>query len=59
MGGHVRIGLEDNLWLDDDRRSLATNEQLVRWTAGIAQAIGRDIADPPTARKLIGLAGRT
>lgn len=55
MGGHVRIGLEDNLWLDDERGRLATNEQLVGWIAGVAHAIGRDIADPPTARKLVGL----
>ncbi len=55
MGGHVRIGLEDNLWLDDERSTLATNEQLVGWIAGVAHAIGRDVADPPTARKLVGL----
>jgi len=55
MGGHVRIGLEDNLWLDDERSTLATNEQLVGWIAGVARAIGRDVADPLTARKLVGL----
>ena len=55
MGGHVRIGLEDNLWLDDARSTLATNEQLVGRVAGVARAVGRDVADPPTARKLVGL----
>ncbi len=55
MGGNVRIGLEDNLWLDDDRTQLATNEQLVRRIAGVAHAVGRDVADPRTARRLIGL----
>jgi uncharacterized protein (DUF849 family) len=56
MGGHVRIGLEDNLWLDDERQCLATNEQLVSRTAGVAHAIFRAVADAPTARRLIGLA---
>ena len=55
MGGNVRIGLEDNLWLDAERTQLATNEQLVTWIAGVAQAVGRDVADPQTARGLIGL----
>jgi 3-keto-5-aminohexanoate cleavage enzyme len=55
MGGHVRIGLEDNLWLDDERTQLATNEQLVGRIAGVAHAIGRDVADPAAARRLVGL----
>jgi 3-keto-5-aminohexanoate cleavage enzyme len=55
MGGHVRIGLEDNLWLDDGRETLAANEQHVAWIAGVARAIGRDVADPATARRLLGL----
>ena len=55
MGGHVRVGLEDNLWLDDERTQLATNEQLVQRIADTARAMGRQIAGPATARELIGL----
>jgi uncharacterized protein (DUF849 family) len=55
IGGHVRVGLEDNLWLDDARTQLATNEQLVERLAGVARAMGRQVADPRAARGLIGL----
>jgi 3-keto-5-aminohexanoate cleavage enzyme len=55
MGGHVRVGLEDNLWLDDDRTEPATNAQLVQRLADLAEAVGRQVADPAAARQLIGL----
>ncbi len=55
MGGHVRVGLEDNLWLDDGRTQLATNEQFVERIAAIARPMGREIAGPRIARELIGL----
>jgi 3-keto-5-aminohexanoate cleavage enzyme len=55
MGGHARVGLEDNLWLDDERTQLATNQQLVQRLADLADAVGRQVADPATARQLIGL----
>jgi uncharacterized protein (DUF849 family) len=55
MGGHVRVGLEDNLWFDDERTVLATNERLVARIAGVARATGRRVAGPADARMLIGL----
>lgn len=55
MGGHVRVGLEDNLWLDDGRTQLATNEQFVERITAIARPMGREIAGPRIARELIGL----
>jgi uncharacterized protein (DUF849 family) len=58
MGGHVRVGLEDNLWFDDDRTRLATNADLVGRLAGLATAAGRAIASPADARRLIGLPPR-
>jgi uncharacterized protein (DUF849 family) len=54
-GGHVRTGLEDNLYMDTGKRALATNEALVRRLAGIAAAVERPLATPDEARALLGL----
>lgn len=54
MGGHVRVGLEDNLYYR--RGELATNEQLVARTVRIATELGLEIATPREARGIIGLA---
>jgi 3-keto-5-aminohexanoate cleavage enzyme len=53
MGGHVRVGIEDNLRLPDGR--LATNAQLVATVAAIAAAMGRDVASPAEARGILSL----
>lgn len=55
MGGHVRVGLEDNIWYDHDRTQLATNAGLIERLVGIARACGRDVASPAEAREMIGL----
>ena len=55
FGGHVRTGLEDNLYLDPLKRELATNELLVQRLARLAEAAGRSLAAPEEARALIGL----
>ncbi|OPY30759.1 MAG: hypothetical protein A4E28_00136 [Methanocella sp. PtaU1.Bin125] len=55
MGGHVRVGLEDALHYDPQRRVLATNEQLVRRIVAIAGELGREIASPAEAREMLGL----
>ena len=57
MGGHVRVGIEDNIWYDD-RVRLATNAELIERVAGIARSIGREIASPDEAREIIGLRPR-
>ncbi|HEY1866958.1 MAG TPA: 3-keto-5-aminohexanoate cleavage protein [Candidatus Cybelea sp.] len=54
MGGHVRVGLEDNLHYSRGR--LARNEELVARVARIAAEAGRKVATPDQARKLLGLA---
>lgn len=56
LGGHVRVGLEDNLYLD--KGVLATNAQLVDRAAGILTAMGATVAGPARARELMGLAPR-
>jgi uncharacterized protein (DUF849 family) len=55
MGGGVRVGLEDNLWLDDERTEPATNEAFVERAVGIAAALGRAIATPDEVRGALGL----
>jgi uncharacterized protein (DUF849 family) len=59
MGGHVRVGLEDNLWLDQQKQRPATNLALIERLATLAHATERRIASPDRARELIGLAART
>jgi uncharacterized protein (DUF849 family) len=59
MGGHVRVGLEDNLYLDTAKQELATNAGLVERIVALAHAAGREPASPDEARALIGLPGRT
>jgi len=53
MGGHVRVGLEDNLYLPDG--SPATNPGLVEKVAAIARELGREIATPDEARTILSL----
>ena len=56
MGGHVRVGLEDNLYYR--KGQLATNEQLVARVARIAAEVGRPVAAPEEARQILGLPRR-
>ncbi len=51
LGGHVRIGLEDNLYMPDG--SPASNVKLVEKIVTIAGEIGRDIAGPDEARSIL------
>jgi uncharacterized protein (DUF849 family) len=55
MGGHVRVGLEDNLWFDEERTVPATNAMLVERVVKVAESMGRSIASPAEAREIIGL----
>jgi 3-keto-5-aminohexanoate cleavage enzyme len=57
-GGHVRVGLEDNIWYDSQRRRLATNAELIERVVGLARSVGREIATPDEARTMIGLRPR-
>ena len=54
MGGHVRTGLEDNLWLDAQRRQPATNPALVDRVAALARVAGRPIATAAQTRARLG-----
>jgi len=54
MGGHVRVGLEDNIYYS--RGVLAkTNAELVERVVRISKEFGREIATPSEARRLLNL----
>jgi 3-keto-5-aminohexanoate cleavage enzyme len=54
MGGHVRVGFEDNLFY---RRGemVKSNAQLVERVVRIAKELGREIASPAQAREMLGI----
>lgn len=56
LGGNVRVGLEDNLWLD--KGVLATNGQLVERAGEILSRLGARILTPAEGRKKMGLKQR-
>jgi 3-keto-5-aminohexanoate cleavage enzyme len=57
MGGHVRTGLEDNIYYS--YRVLAvSNAQLVERLARLAGELGREIATPDEAREMVGVTAR-
>lgn len=57
MDGHVRVGLEDNIYYR--RRELASNEQLVERIVRLSREMGREIASPDEARQILHLPTRT
>ncbi|WP_370542169.1 3-keto-5-aminohexanoate cleavage protein [Amycolatopsis sp. FDAARGOS 1241] len=56
LGGHVRVGLEDNLYLA--RGVKATNGQLVERAVRIVGDLGATVAPPDRAREILGLKER-
>lgn len=56
LGGHVRVGLEDNLYLG--RGVKATNGQLVERAVRITESLGSRVATPDEARVKLGLRPR-
>lgn len=55
LGGHVRVGMEDNPFITPGEYA-RTNAELVEKIVRIARELGRDIAAPDEAREIIGLA---
>jgi 3-keto-5-aminohexanoate cleavage enzyme len=53
MGGHVRVGLEDNLYYK--KGQLARNEELVARTRLMAEHLQREVASPDEARLILKL----
>ncbi len=53
LGGHVRVGLEDNLYLE--KGVYASNASLTERAVQIIRLLGTDIATPDDARAILGL----
>jgi 3-keto-5-aminohexanoate cleavage enzyme len=54
MGGHIRVGLEDNIRVPDGRKAKGSWEQ-VEWAAKVAKLAGREVATPDEACKIFNL----
>lgn len=54
LGGNVRVGLEDNLYIERGQFA-ESNAVLVAKAAGIVRALGRDVATAAQAREILGL----
>jgi uncharacterized protein (DUF849 family) len=57
MGGHVRVGLEDNLYIAKGQLA-ESNAQQVTLIREIAERLGRQVATPNEAREILHLKGR-
>ena len=55
-GGNIRVGLEDNLFLE--KGVLATNAQLVERAVGIVERMGGQVVGPEAVRRKLGLTKR-
>ena len=55
MGGHVRVGIEDNIWYDYGKKELSTNKKSIQRLRRIATELGREIAAPGDVREMLGL----
>lgn len=56
IGGNVRVGLEDSIWIGPGRLATSNAEQVAR-VRQIIEGIGLEIASPAEARELLGLKG--
>lgn len=56
MGSHVRVGLEDSLWIGPGQRAKSSAEQVTRIRT-VLEALNLEIATPAEARALLALKG--
>jgi len=54
LGGHVRVGFEDNVYLKKGVL-LKSNAEMVQRVVEIAKLLGREIATPDEARQILGI----
>lgn len=57
LGGNVRVGLEDSLWMGKGRMAQSNAEQVAK-IRRILEELGLEIATPEDTRKILGLKGR-
>jgi uncharacterized protein (DUF849 family) len=56
LGGHVRVGLEDSLWIGKGRLAMSNAEQVTK-IRRILEELGLEIARPEDARRMLKLKG--
>lgn len=56
MGSHVRVGLEDSLWIGPGQLAKSSAEQVTRIRT-VLEALNLEVATPAEARNLLGLKG--
>lgn len=54
-GGGARIGLEDNIWFDEERTKLATNSDLIKRVRRVADTLGLEPYSRAEARQVLGV----
>lgn len=56
LGGHVRVGLEDSLWIGKGELATSNAQQVTKMRA-VVEDLGRQIATPDDARRMLALKG--
>jgi uncharacterized protein (DUF849 family) len=56
MGGNVRVGLEDSIWIGPGKLATSNAEQVTK-VRQIVEGLGLEIATPDDAREILGLKG--
>jgi 3-keto-5-aminohexanoate cleavage enzyme len=54
MGGHVRVGFEDNIYIQKGIQG-KSNAEMVEKVVRIARELGREVATPKEAREILAL----
>lgn len=57
MGGHVRVGMEDNIYYRKGEK-VKNNAQLVTRVKNLAETMNREVATVAQAREMLGLSGK-
>ncbi len=58
LGGHARVGLEDNIYLRKGVLAKSSGEQVTRMKELVSEITGREHATPDEARSMLGLKGK-
>jgi uncharacterized protein (DUF849 family) len=54
IGGHIRVGLEDNIWVTKGKLADGSFEQVAK-AAEIVKIADREVATPDETREMLGL----
>ena len=58
MGGHVRVGLEDSIFISKGKLAKSNAEQVLK-IREIIEHLGHSVATPDEAREILGLKGKS